>query len=113
LDDYENNKFPLSWNIGIKKYIKNEKYEIYYVYGSDENQIHQIVFEKSFYKKPRVRYPICIAGSGLADNESEDESEIHKQIKSIYKFKPDDVVVIEGQRALIEHKVMLFDQLYS
>ena len=65
------------------------------------------------YKNLQKKYPICINGSGIpSESDSEDESEIAKQVKSTYKFKIDDVVLTESFRALNEHKVKLFDGLY-
>lgn len=118
IDDYENNDIPLSWNICIKKYLINERYKIFYVYGTDENHTHQIILEKKLYRDLHVKYPKCIAGSGFPDEEdsldsSEDDDVFSKQMKSIHKFKPSDVVVTKGQRALGEHKIKLFDQLFS
>ena len=114
LDDYENNKFPLSWNIKIKKFLINEKYKVYYVYGTKENHVHLISLEKTFYQDLSTKYPICTGGNGIpTESDSEDESEISKQVKSTYKFKIDDVVLTESFRALNEHKIKLFDQLFS
>ena len=113
LDDYENNKFPLSWNIGIKKYITDKRNKIYYIYGTNENHKHSITLEKKFYRKLKKKYPICTAGRGIVDeSESEEEPLIGKQLRSIEKFKTDDVVLTEGFRALTEHKNKLFDQIY-
>ena len=114
LDDYNTNNFPLSWNIHIKKYLLNKRYIIYYVYGTNENHVHSIYLEKTLYKKLHVRYPICLSGYGIPDEEdSEEESLITKQVKSSYKFNVNDVVITEGNRALMEHKIILFDQNFS
>ena len=114
LDNYENNKFPLAWNIKMKKYLVNEIYKIYYVYGTHENYIHLISLEKTIYQSLRKKYPLCIAGKGVIyESESDEESEISKQVRSTHEFKVDDVVLTESHRALVEHKVKLFDQLYS
>jgi len=114
LDEYETNKFPLSWNIGIKKYLSDKKNLIYYIYGSNENHKHLITLENTFYRKLKVKYPICTAGHGIPDeSDSEEESLIAKQIKSCEKFNPSDVVLTEGNRALQEHKVKMFDHLFS
>ena len=113
LDDYEDNIFPLSWSIEIKKYFLNDKYKIYYVYGTDEDTVHQITLEKTIYKKLTIKYPICTAGKGIPyEDDSEEESLIGQQIRSTQKFKVDNVLVIEGRRALAEHKIKLFDSLY-
>lgn len=72
-----------------------------------------ITIEKSFYRKLRVKYPICVSGSGIpSESDSEGESSITKQIKNSYKFEVNDVVITEGFRALNEHKIKLFDQLF-
>ena len=114
LDDYNNDNFPLTWNIKMKKYLTSDKYKIYYIYGTNENYVHLITLEKTLYKTLRKKYPICIAGSGIIyESESDEESEITKQVRSSQKFKVSDVVLTESTRALHEHKVKLFDQMYS
>jgi len=113
LDDYNDNKFPLSWNISIKKYFLNDGYKIYYIFGTDENYIHRIILEKSIYKKVNINYPICLAGKGITYEEDEiTESSFGLKLRSLSKFKVDSVVLTEGMRALTEHKIKLLDSLY-
>lgn len=114
IDDYDENQFPLSWNVQMKKYLLNDKYKIYYIYGNDEDFVHEIVLEKKVPKDFTIDYPICIGGKGITDEyPEEDEPIIGKQIKSLQKFNVDDVVVTRSNYALSEHKVKLFDSLYS
>lgn len=115
LDDYDENEFPLSWRISAKKYLLNNKYKVYYIYGADDEYKHRITLEKTLYRKTKVRYPFCVDGKGITDEESDNEYEslIGKQFKSMIVFSPDDVLLTEGDRALTEHKVRLFDQLYG
>lgn len=93
---------------------KNNK--IYYIYGTKENHIHLIILEKTLYRCLKKRYPICIAGSGFpyeSESDEEKESEIGEKIRLSSKFKTNDVVLTESNRALNEHKVKLFDEIYS
>lgn len=114
LDNYEDNLYPLSWNVPVKKYFSHPKYKIYYVYGADQEFTHLITLEKTLYKKIGVRYPRCLAGKGITKEGSEDytESSIGLMLEAMQEFKPDSVVVTKGDRALAEHKVYLFDSLY-
>ena len=114
LDEYENNKFPLSWNIGIKKYIANDKYKIYYVYGTNENHVHLITLEKIVYKQLKQRYPQCLSGTGNpSEEDSEEKTPLAKKVESAYKFNVDHIAIEAPFRALHEHKIRLFDELYS
>lgn len=114
LDDYNNNKYQLSWNISIKKYFKSDGYKIFYIYGTNNEYVHSIILEKTLYQKVSVKYPICLAGRGITDEEDDSHlSAIAKYFNTVQKFKVDNVVIIDGDRALKEHKVKLFDSLYQ
>jgi hypothetical protein len=114
LDNYNDNTLPLSWNIGIKKYLLNENNTIYYYYGIDENYVHKIILEKLLYRKINGQYPNCTHGKGITEEDSDEESETStgQKIKSLQKFKSTDVTIHEGGHALLEHKLKLFDSLY-
>lgn len=113
LEEYNENNFPLSWNIGIKKYLLNKENTIYYIYGINDKYQHLITFEKIFYRKLQTAYPKCTAGRGITTELNlGSETLFGKQIR-LSQFNPDDVILTEGKRALDEHKIRMFDQLYS
>ena len=113
LDDYENNIYSLSWNVGIRKYLLNPKNKIYYIFGANDMFIHRIFFEKSLYMNPSIIYPVCISGKGIPYEQNElIESSTEEMIRSGRKFKFSDVVITDGDLALTEHKVRLLDSLY-
>lgn len=113
LDDYDNNNFPLSWNIKIKKYITNNKYTVNYVYGTDENHVHLITHEKTLYKQLKYQYPRCISGTGSPEEESFFvKSPLAKKVEAAYKFNVDHISIQAANNALINHKLSLFDGLY-
>ena len=121
LDDFDNNEFPLSWNIGIKKYLLNSNFKMYYIFGSKNNFVHRITLEKELYKKLKIAYPICTGGKGIVDEEYDNfnyiaraiDDVIGRQIRSLYKFNYKDVVLTKADRALCEHKCKLFDSIYG
>lgn len=55
------NELP-GWNLYIKDYFSKNNPSMVYTYDYGDGWEHQIEFEGILFKKPDVKYPICIAG---------------------------------------------------